>query len=112
MIIGIPTEIKDNENRVGMTPAGVSELVKRGHEVYIQQGAGVHSGFTDGEYTSVGAKILPAIADVYAKAEMIVKVKEPIEPEYPLIRRNQLLFTYFHLDRKSTRLNSSHQIIS
>src|SRR5574344_27325 len=96
MIIGIPTEIKDNENRVGMTPAGVSELVKRGHEVYIQKGAGENSGFPDAEYTAVGAKILPSIADVYAKAEMIVKVKEPVEPEYKLIKRNQLLFTYFH----------------
>lgn len=96
MIIGIPTEIKNNENRVGMTPAGVSELVKRGHVVYIQQGAGINSGFPDDEYTSVGAKILPTIADIYAKAEMIIKVKEPIEPEYNLIKRNQLLFTYFH----------------
>ena len=96
MIIGIPTEIKNNENRVGMTPAGVSELVKRGHVVYIQQGAGINSGFPDDEYTSVGAKILPTIADVYAKTEMIIKVKEPIEPEYDLIKKDQLLFTYFH----------------
>src|SRR5574344_2919271 len=96
MIIGIPTEIKDNENRVGMTPAGVSELVKRGHVVYIQQGAGINSGFPDDEYTSVGAKILPTIADVYKIAEMIIKVKEPIEPEYKLIKKDQLLFTYFH----------------
>lgn len=96
MIIGIPTEIKNNENRVGMTPAGVSELVKHGHEVYIQKNAGVNSGFSDDDYTSVGAKILPAIGDVYALSEMIVKVKEPIEPEYPLIRKDQLLFTYFH----------------
>lgn len=96
MIIGIPAEIKDNENRVGMTPAGVSELVKRGHTVFIQQGAGVNSGFPDLEYILVGAQTLPTIADVYAKAEMIVKVKEPIEPEYSLIKKNQLLFTYFH----------------
>jgi len=96
MIIGIPAEIKDNENRVGMTPAGVSELVKRGHNVFIQQGAGVNSGFPDSEYTLVGAQTLPTIEDVYAKAEMIVKVKEPIEPEYSLIRKDQLLFTYFH----------------
>src|SRR5574344_407749 len=96
MIIGIPTEIKDNENRVGMTPAGVSELVKRGHVVYIQQGAGINSGFPDEEYTSVGAKILPTIEDVYKTAEMIIKVKEPIEPEYKLIKKDQLLFTYFH----------------
>jgi alanine dehydrogenase len=96
MIVGIPSEIKDNENRVGMTPAGVSELVKRGHTVYLQKGAGVNSGFPDEEYVSVGAKILPTIKDVYDIAEMIVKVKEPIEPEYKLIKKNQLLFTYFH----------------
>lgn len=96
MIIGIPSEIKDNENRVGMTPAGVSELVKRSHTVYLQKGAGINSGFSDDEYISVGAKILPTIEDIYAIAEMIVKVKEPIEPEYKLIKKNQLLFTYFH----------------
>lgn len=96
MIIGIPIEIKDNENRVGMTPAGVSELVKHGHTVYLQKGAGANSGFPDKEYTAVGAKILPTIEDVYAKSDMILKVKEPIEPEYKLIKKDQLLFTYFH----------------
>ncbi len=96
MIIGIPSEIKNNENRVGMTPAGVSELVKHGHTVYLQKNAGVNSGFPDEEYTSVGAKILPTIEDVYKTAEMIIKVKEPIEPEYKLIKKDQLLFTYFH----------------
>lgn len=96
MIIGIPTEIKNNENRVGMTPAGVSELVKHGHTVYLQKGAGENSGFPDSEYTEVGAKILPTIEDVYKIAEMIIKVKEPIEPEYKLIKKDQLLFTYFH----------------
>ncbi len=104
MIVGIPKEIKNNENRVGMTPAGVNELVRRGHTVYVQKGAGENSGFSDEQYERVGAKILPTIADVYAVAEMIVKVKEPIEPEYPLIRKGQLLFTYFHFasDRKLT----------
>ena len=104
MIVGIPKEIKNNENRVGMTPAGVNELVRRGHTVYVQKGAGENSGFPDEQYERVGAKILPTIADVYAVAEMIVKVKEPIEPEYPLIRKGQLLFTYFHFasDRKLT----------
>lgn len=104
MIVGIPKEIKNNENRVGMTPAGVNELVRRGHTVYVQKGAGENSGFPDEQYECVGAKILPTIADVYAVAEMIVKVKEPIEPEYPLIRKGQLLFTYFHFasDRKLT----------
>lgn len=104
MIVGIPKEIKNNENRVGMTPAGVNELVRRGHTVYVQKGAGENSGFPDEQYERVGARILPTIADVYAVAEMIVKVKEPIEPEYPLIRKGQLLFTYFHFasDRKLT----------
>ena len=104
MIVGIPKEIKNNENRVGMTPAGVNELVRRGHTVYVQKGAGENSGFPDEQYERVGAKILPTIADVYAVAEMIVKVKEPIKPEYPLIRKGQLLFTYFHFasDRKLT----------
>ena len=96
MIIGIPKEIKNNENRVGMTPAGVAELIKNGHEVYVQHTAGEGSSFSDEQYVAVGAKILPTIEDVYAKAEMIVKVKEPIEPEYKLIRKGQLLFTYFH----------------
>ena len=96
MIVGIPKEIKNNENRVGMTPAGVAELIKRGHTVYVQHTAGEGSGFADSEYEAVGAKILPTIAEVYAIAEMIVKVKEPIEPEYALIKEDQLLFTYFH----------------
>ncbi|MCK9159477.1 MAG: alanine dehydrogenase [Bacteroidaceae bacterium] len=96
MIIGIPKEIKDNEFRVGMTPAGVSEMVKHNHIVYVQHTAGDGSGFTDKEYTEAGAKILPKMEDIYATAEMIVKVKEPIEPEYKLIREKQLLFTYFH----------------
>ncbi len=96
MIIGVPKEIKNNENRVGMTPAGVAELIKRGHTVYIQHLAGSNSGFADEAYMAVGAQILPTIEEVYARAEMIVKVKEPIAPEYPLIRKGQLLFTYFH----------------
>lgn len=96
MIIGIPKEIKNNENRVGMTPAGVSALIKHQHTVYVQHTAGEGSGFTDDEYVAVGAKILPTIADIYAISEMIVKVKEPIAPEYPLIKEGQLLFTYFH----------------
>ena len=96
MKVGIPKEIKNNENRVGMTPAGVAELVKNGHEVFVQHTAGEGSGFPDEQYTAVGAKILPTIEDVYATADMIVKVKEPIKPEYKLIRKGQLLFTYFH----------------
>lgn len=96
MIIGIPKEIKNNENRVAMTPAGAKELVKRGHQVYVQHTAGLGSGFPDDEYTSAGAAILPTIEDIYSIAEMIIKVKEPIEPEYNLIKEGQLLFTYFH----------------
>lgn len=96
MIIGVPKEIKNNENRVGMTPAGVHEMVAHGHKVYVQATAGNGSGFSDGDYRAAGAEILPGIAEVYAVAEMIVKVKEPIEPEYPLVRKGQVVFTYFH----------------
>lgn len=96
MIIGIPKEIKDNENRVGMTPMGVAELVRHRHTVVVQHTAGENSGFSDDEYVKAGAMILPAIDDVYATAEMIVKVKEPIVPEYPLVRAGQVIFTYFH----------------
>ena len=96
MIIGVPKEIKNNENRVALTPAGVKEFCKRNHKVFIQDNAGFDSGFLNEDYESAGAKILPAIEDVYGKCEMIVKVKEPIESEYPLIKEDQLLFTYFH----------------
>lgn len=104
MIIGIPKEIKNNENRVGMTPAGVKELIGHGHTVYVQATAGDGSGFADSEYEAVGAKILPTIEDTYAIAEMIIKVKEPIEPEYKLVKTGQMLFTYFHFasDRELT----------
>jgi alanine dehydrogenase len=96
MIIGVPKEIKNNENRVALTPGGAKELVKRGHQVYVQHTAGEGSGFSDDEYTAAGAAVLPNLEDVYAIAEMIIKVKEPIEPEYKLIKEGQLLFTYFH----------------
>ena len=96
MIIGVPKEIKASENRVALTPAGALELTKRGHKVYVQATAGEGSGFTDEMYISAGAKILQDIAAVYNIAEMIIKVKEPIEPEYKLIKEGQLLFTYFH----------------
>jgi alanine dehydrogenase len=104
MKVGVPKEIKNNENRVGMTPAGVAELIRHGHEVMVQKTAGEGSGFADSEYVAVGAQMLPTIEDVYREAEMIVKVKEPIEPEYKLIRKGQLLFTYFHFasDRELT----------
>ena len=96
MIIGLPKEIKNNENRVALTPAGVYELNKRGHQVYVQSTAGVGSGFSDVEYQEAGASILPTIEAVYDIAEMIVKVKEPIASEYKLIKEDQLVFTYFH----------------
>lgn len=96
MIIGVPKEIKNNENRIALTPAGAAELVKRGHEVYVQAGGGLGSGFPDEDYVSAGAKMLPTIEDVYGIAEMIIKVKEPIEPEYKLIKEGQILYTYFH----------------
>lgn len=96
MKIGVPSEIKNNESRVGVVPSGVKELVSHGHEVYVQHNAGAGSGFSDEEYIAAGAEILPEIADVYAVADMIIKVKEPIEPEYKLVKKNQVLFTYFH----------------
>ena len=96
MRISIPKEIKQGESRVGMTPAGVAELIKHGHQVFVQHTAGEGSGFPDEAYEHVGAEILPTIEDVYAQSEMIIKVKEPIEPEYPLIRKDQLVYTYFH----------------
>ncbi|MBC6607664.1 alanine dehydrogenase [Hymenobacter sp. BT188] len=96
MIIGVPKEIKNNENRVGLTPAGVAELRKHNHTVYVQATAGLGSGFQDAEYEEAGALILSTIEEVYAQAEMIVKVKEPIKEEYSLIKEGQLLFTYFH----------------
>ena len=104
MIIGIPKEIKNNENRVALTPAGAKELVKKGHTVYVQHTAGENSGFPDSAYEKAGAQILPSINDVYQIAEMIVKVKEPIAVEYPLVRKGQLVFTYFHFasDEKLT----------
>lgn len=96
MIIGVPKEIKDYENRVALTPAGAFELSKRGHQVYVQTTAGDGSGFPDSEYVAAGAKILPTIEEVYQIAEMIIKVKEPIEKEYKLVKKDQLVFTYFH----------------
>ncbi len=96
MIIGVPKEIKSNENRVALTPAGTYELKRHGHQVMVQSTAGLGSGFSDESYISAGATILDNIEAVYREAEMIIKVKEPIQKEYGLIRKNQLLFTYFH----------------
>jgi len=96
MKIGIPIEIKNNENRVAMTPAGVKDLHKAGHTIYVQNEAGRASGFSDKDYKNSGAKILKTIKEVYAKADMIVKVKEPVKEEYGLIKEGQVLYTYFH----------------
>lgn len=106
MIIGVPKEIKSNENRVALTPAGALELTKRNHKVYVQSTAGIGSGFSDSDYTSAGAVILPTIEEVYAIAEMIIKVKEPIASEYKLIKPDQLLFTYFHFASYEPLTNS------
>ncbi len=96
MKIGVPKEIKNNESRVGMTPAGVLELAKKGHKVFVQSTAGDNSGFLDEDYAASGAILLPTIEELYARSEMIVKVKEPIEKEYSLIKEDQVIFTYFH----------------
>ncbi len=96
MIIGVPKEIKNNENRVALTPAGTQELIKRGHTVYIQKNAGTDSGFSDDEYTKAGGKIISTAEEVFSLTDMIIKVKEPIEQEYKLIKKDQLVFTYFH----------------
>lgn len=96
MIIGVPKEIKSNENRVALTPAGALEFTRRGHAVYVQSTAGVGSGFEDQDYIDANAKILATADEVWAKAEMIMKVKEPIAEEYGRCRPNQLIFTYFH----------------
>jgi alanine dehydrogenase len=97
MLIGVPREIKDNENRVSTTPGGVAEYVHNGHSVIVEQGAGEGSGFSDEEYRRAGATIAPRHEDVFAQAEMIIKVKEPIASEYPLLRQDQILYTYLHL---------------
>jgi len=96
MIVGVPREIKTAENRVAFVPAGVESLVGDGHTVLVEQGAGIGSGFGDETYRAVGGTLVPKAADVWAKAEMVVKVKEPIEPEWPCMRKGQVVFTYFH----------------
>jgi alanine dehydrogenase len=97
MLVGIPTEIKNNEERVAITPAGVHELVNHGHQVLVQAGAGEGSGFTDAEYVAQGAQIAADAEQVWAAADLLLKVKEPLAAEYPLMRAGQVLFTYLHL---------------
>ncbi len=96
MLIGVPKEIKTNENRVGLVPSGVTALVAEGHELFVEAGAGEGSGFSDAQYTAVGATILATADEVWAKAEMIIKVKEPIKVEWPRMRKGQVMYTYFH----------------
>jgi alanine dehydrogenase len=96
MLIGVPKEIKTNENRIALVPAGAEALIGEGHQVFIEKGAGLGSGFADAEYKAVGARLLPNADKVWEKAEMIMKVKEPIKPEWPKIKEGQVLFTYFH----------------
>ncbi|MEK6609947.1 MAG: alanine dehydrogenase, partial [Gemmatimonadota bacterium] len=96
MIIGVPKEIKTNEYRVAVVPAGVEVLASRGHQVLVEPGAGLGSGFADDLYTAAGAELTPKAADVWARAEMICKVKEPIGVEWPHLRKDQVIFTYFH----------------
>ncbi|WP_053386407.1 alanine dehydrogenase [Leucobacter japonicus] len=102
MRVGIPTEIKNNENRVAITQAGVVELTRRGHEVFVQAGAGVGSAITDAEYAAAGAQIIEGADDVWAQADMILKVKEPIAAEFDKLRKGQVLFTYLHLAADKT----------
>ena len=96
MIIGVPKEIKNNEFRVGLTPSGVNSFINNGHKVLIQKGAGIGSGFKDSDYEDVGAILKDKIDDIYLNSEMIIKVKEPLESEYSLIKENQIVYTFFH----------------
>lgn len=106
MIIGVPKEIKADEFRVGMTPSGVRELTKYGHNIMIESGAGLGSGFEDAQYTDAGAVIIQSVDELYSKAQMIIKVKEPIEIEYDRLKEEQILFTYLHLaaDKRLTEV--------
>src|SRR4051812_19721 len=113
MIVGVPKEIKNKENRVGMVVAGVRALTSSGHKVLIQHNAGVGAGITDDDYRKAGATIVEGARDVYEKADMIVKVKEPLPEEYPLLRENQILYTYLHLaaDERLTKALMERKIV-
>src|SRR5215471_20090838 len=97
MIIGVPKEIKEQEYRVALLPSAAYQLIKRGHEVLVEAGAGQGSGYPDSDYERAGAKLVRDHAAIFAKAELVVKVKEPLPSEYPLLRAGQILFTYLHL---------------
>lgn len=113
MRIGVPAEIKNNENRVAMTPAGIVHLVKSGHEVYVQSNAGIGSGFQNEEYAQAGAKIVKSAEEAWAM-DMVMKVKEPIEPEYRFLREGLLLFTYLHLaaEEELTKQLTSQKVVA
>src|SRR5262245_45171549 len=97
MIIGIPKEIKEQEQRVALLPSAASQLIRRGHSVVLQKNAGIGSGYPDEEYVKAGAEIVDQAKEVFTRADMVVKVKEPLEAEFPLLRKGQILFTYLHL---------------
>src|SRR5690242_20233776 len=96
MIVGVPREVKTDEYRVGMIPVGVEELTRAGHRVVLEAGAGQGSGIADEDYARHGAEVVPVAADVWGRADLIVKVKEPLPQEWPLLRPGQVVFTYFH----------------
>lgn len=102
MIVGVPKEIKEQEYRVALLPSGAYQLVKRGHQVIVERGAGIGAGYPDAEYQSAGATLVDSHAEVFARADLIVKVKEPLPEEYKLLRRGQILFTYLHLAASRT----------
>ena len=114
MIIGVPKEIKNNEFRVSLLPVGVEMLTQAGHKVYIEKGAGIGSGITDQEYSEAGAALLDSAADVYDKAEMLIKIKEPQPQEYTYLKPGQIIFTYFHFaaDRRLTESMLKKKIIA
>ncbi|MGV3531233.1 MAG: alanine dehydrogenase, partial [Chthoniobacteraceae bacterium] len=102
MIIGVPKEIKAQENRVALLPSAAYQLTQRGHQVVVETGAGIGSAYDDEEYTRAGAEIVQTHEEVFERADLIVKVKEPLPSEYPLLRKDQVLFTYLHLAASKT----------
>jgi alanine dehydrogenase len=113
MLIGVPKEIKTNENRVALVPAGAEALCVAGHQVLVESGAGIGSGFEDEQYTAAGARTVPHADDVWSTSEMIMKVKEPIAAEWKHMRRGQVIFTYFHFaaDEQLTRAHMASGVI-
>ncbi len=97
MIVGVPKEIKEQEQRVALLPSATNQLTRRGHSVLVERNAGLGSGYTDQDYVKAGAEIVEQAKEVFARADMIVRVKEPLKAEFPLLRRGQILFTYLHL---------------